>query len=67
MKNLKKSGSHHKEPLTPKEGLTSSSSFSLGSSLRPTPFPKRTCVKPQKSIKGMKSVRPRSKFFIKEE
>tara|TARA_Y100001954_G_scaffold101458_1_gene110392 strand:- start:850 stop:1053 length:204 start_codon:yes stop_codon:yes gene_type:complete len=67
MKNLKNSNDHYEEPLTSKKEVSPRSIKFLGSSLRPTPFPKSACVKPQRSIKGMKSVRPRSKSFAKEE
>ena len=59
MKTLKKSNNQNTEPFSSRKGFASS--------LKPKAFPKTTCVKPQRSIKGMKSVRPPSKSFVKEE
>ncbi len=67
MKNIKNSDNHNKESFSSKKDDASSSTLSTDSGLRPRHFQKRTCVKPQRSIKGMKSVRPRSKSSIKEE
>jgi len=67
MKNIKNSDNHNKESFISKKDEASSSTFSTSSGLRPRHFQKSTCVKPQRSIKGMKSVRPRSKSSIKEE
>ena len=67
MKNLENSKDHYKAPCTSKKEVSPRPIKFLGSSLRPTPFQKSACVKPQRSIKGMKSVRPHSKSFAKEE
>ena len=67
MKNIKNLDNHNKESFSSKKDEASSSTFSTGSGLRSRHFQKSTCVKPQRSIKGMKSVRPRSKSFIREE
>ena len=67
MKNIKNSDNYNKESFTSKKDEASSSTFSTGSGLKPRHFKKSTCVKPQRSIKGMKSVRPRSKSVIRGE